>query len=293
MMALVGVALAVCVAVSAVSDQIRAGDLAAASGAFATLDPAMVAGWAPAPGVRRVFPVAELRRIAARLGALAVPDTDLCVERTVTPLDAARVLSALRSGLPEGEVELLEVSRAPAPEGELVFPANRWRRAPGGGYFWNGYVRYAGTKRFAVWAKVAIHARIPVVVATTDLKSGRPIEPAQIRVETRDDPLTSGLVRSVDEAVGKYPRRPIRAGIAISAQWLDRAPEVLRGDRVKVEVWSGAAHLELDARAEAAAALGQRVPVRNPDTQRRFFARVEGKARASVGAPEPHHEEKP
>ena len=59
--------------------------------------------------------------------------------------------------------------------------------------------------------------------------------------------------------------------------------EVRIGETVRVEVWNGAAHLKLEARAEASGALGQMIPVRNPDSQKRFLARVEGRSRVSVG----------
>lgn len=90
---------------------------------------------------------------------------------------------------------------------------------------------------------------------------------------------------SVEPAIGKCPRRLIRAGTTILPQWLEAAPAIVRGDAVTVEVQSGAAHLTLDGRAETSAALGQRITVRNLATRRRFFARVEEKGRVSVTAP--------
>lgn len=274
-------ALAACVAVPAGSDKIVAGDLAPRSPAFAEVEAAAFIGWAPAPGVRRIFSAAELRRTAARLGAAVIPDTALCVERATAPLERDRILSALQSQIPRGEIHLLDFSRSPAPEGELVFPRNGFHRSAGTSY-WNGYVRYAAGRRFAVWAKVAV--AVPAVVAAVDLAPGRPVEAAQLRVENRDELSSLG---AIEPAIGKCPRRLIRAGTAILPQWLGAAPEILRGDAVTVEAQSGAAHLTLDGRAETSAALGQRITVSNPQTQRRFYARVEGKGRVSVTAPGP------
>ena len=278
-------ALAACMVVPSGSDKIVAGDLAPRSPAFTEVDAAAFIGWAPAPGVRRIFSVAELRRTAARLGAAAIPDTALCVERPTAPLERHRILAALQSQIPRGEIRLLDFRRSPAPEGELVFQRNGLRRTAGTSY-WNGYVRYAAGRRFAVWAKVAL--ALPAVIAVVDLQPGRPIDAAQLRIENRDDLSALG---SVESAIGKCPRRLIRAGAAILAQWLVAAPAILRGDAVTVEVQSGAAHVTLDGRAETSAALGQRITVRNPETQKRFFARVEGKGRVSVTAP--GHEPKP
>jgi flagella basal body P-ring formation protein FlgA len=102
-------------------------------------------------------------------------------------------------------------------------------------------------------------------------------------METRNDLLTPAGIASLDQAVAKWPRRPIRAGQAVASEWLQAAPEIVRGDAVKVDIWSGGAHLELDARAESDGALGGRVAIRNPATQKRFFGQVEGKGRVSAG----------
>lgn len=283
--------LAACLAVSAASDHVRAGDLAEASPAFAALDPDTVIGWAPAPGVQRVFSAVDLRRVAARLGAPDEPQADLCVERKSAPLDPARLHAVLQSQAPETELTLVDYSRAAAPEGELVFSRTGLRRVPGGAYIWSGSVRYAGARRFFVWAKITARSKEPVVVAAADLKAGRPIEPGQLRLEARNELLDAAAMRSLGDAIGKCPRRAIRAGAVVAASWLGPAPEVSRGDTVKVDVWSGTAHLQMDARAEGAAARGEPVPVRNPATQKRFLARVDGQGRVSVGGssrrPEP------
>jgi len=57
---------------------------------------------------------------------------------------------------------------------------------------------------------------------------------------------------------------------------------VARGDTVRVAVRNGAAHLELDAKAEAAGVPGSLIPVRNLISNRRFRARVEGEGKVSV-----------
>ena len=58
-------ALAGCLAVASGSDQIRAGDVAPDFPEMAALAADLAIAPAPAPGVVRVFPPAELRRLAA------------------------------------------------------------------------------------------------------------------------------------------------------------------------------------------------------------------------------------
>ena len=275
------VVLAACLAVSATSDQVVARDLAASIPEFARVPPDTVVGWAPAPGVQRVFHAAELRRMGTRLGISAAPRTDVCVERPVAPLDPARVLAILRQQLPEARIELVEFSRQPAPAGDLEFPL-AGLRPQGDGGIWRGSVRYGGSHRFAVWVRVRVRLAAPLVIAAEDLKPGRTIEAAQVRVETREGFPRPGMLSSVESALGKRPRQAIRMGTPLCAASLEPAPDVSRGEDVTVEISSGAAHFELEARAERAASVGQRVAVRNPFSNQRFFARVVAKGRVSV-----------
>ena len=183
MMALSTLALATCLAVPAASDHVVARDLAPASAAFAGLPADTVLTWAPEPGVRRALGAAELRRLAARFGATPPPDADLCIERPAAPLDRERVQAFLQAQLPDARLEIAAISRQPAPEGTLVFPLESLRRGRAEAY-WSGYGRYAGNRRFPVWA--IVNLRGPVVVAAEDLSAGRPVEAAKVRVEMRD-----------------------------------------------------------------------------------------------------------
>jgi hypothetical protein len=59
-------------------------------------------------------------------------------------------------------------------------------------------------------------------------------------------------------------------------------PEVGRGDRVAVEVHSGAARLAFQGETESSGRAGDSVLVRNPENGRLFQARVEGKGKVLV-----------
>lgn len=280
---LIGLALAGCFAVGAGSDRITVRDFAAA---FPGLDGAVldtVVGFAPAPGVQRIFRAPELRRLSLSINAPAPADMELCIERPVARLEPARVLEAMRRQLPDADIEIMDYSRLPAPQGELDFPVSGLRQAPGGG-FWSGAVRYAGTRRFAVWARVKVLVPVSRVIVTADLQAGHPVAASQLRLEqTRDFPAAGAFVTSIEEAAGRVLRRPVSAGAALRSAWLDEFRDVARGDTVRVEVWSGRAHLELDGVAEGSGATGATIIVRNPDTKKRFSARVEGKGQVSVG----------
>jgi len=285
MMMLAAIAVVGCLAVSPGSDQILAGDLAAALPGLTVPAPGIPVALAPAPGVQRVFRVAELRRMAARYGWSGEPDGDICVERPVAPPDPDRFLAAMRKAMPDADITLLDYGRQPIPAGEIEFLASGLRTGSTDS-LWIGYVHYAATRRFAVWTRVRALVPLTRLIAAVDLEPGQAITPGQLRTETRREQTPSmPVLQSVDEAAGKWPRTAIHAGTAIRAAMLEIAKDVVRGDSVTVDATNGAAHLQLEGVAEGSGAVGETIPVLNPDSHRRFQARVEGKGRVSVAFP--------
>ena len=282
MMPLAALALTGCLAVRAGADRILAGDLAAALPGLTVPAPDVPLALAPEPGVQRIFRVPELRRLALGLGWPFVPDTDICIERPVWPPDPGQLLAAMRKAVPQAEITLLEYARQPLPAGEIEFPANGLR-AGAASALWTGYVHYAGTRRFVLWARVKALVAVSRWIAAVDLPPGKAISAEQVRAETRQEsPGAAPLWPAGGEAIGKWPRVLIRAGAAIRAEMLEPPREVARGETVTVDVRSGQAHLELPAQAEASGAVGETIRVLNPVSHKRFLARVEGKGRVSV-----------
>jgi flagella basal body P-ring formation protein FlgA len=271
-----------CLVVSAGADHILAGDLAAAIPGFTAPAPRDSVALAPAPGVQRVFRVPELRRLAQSLHWEIEPLTDICFERPASPPDPTKMLQAMQKSLPQAAIAILDYSRQPLPEGDLEFPASGLR--PGnGGAFWAGYVKYAEHRRFATWARVHCLVTVTRLIAVVDLPAGKPVTAEQVRAETRQEfPLTARFLQSSEEAVGKWPRMGIRPGTEIRLEMVEDSKQVACGETVVVDVRSGGAHLEFEARAEASGAVGETIPILNPQSNKRFVARVEGKGRVSV-----------
>jgi hypothetical protein len=67
----------------------------------------------------------------------------------------------------------------------------------------------------------------------------------------------------------KTARAPVRVG----------PPEIQRGDKVEVRVISGSVLLKFEAEAVSSAHVGESVIVMNPESGRRFVARVEDKGK--------------
>jgi flagella basal body P-ring formation protein FlgA len=283
MTTLASVALTACFAVGANSDRITTNDLAPAFPGIESAIPDQPVSLAPAPGVQRIFRMPELRRLAARLNITAEPKGEVCFERPLAPLDPARVLEAMRKQLPDTSIELLECSRLSAPEGALEFPLRGLHAMPSGG-LWSGAVQYGGGHRFSVWARVKVTAVAPRLIAVEDLKPGQAIDPTRVRVETREEfPAGNAYVTDIEQVAGKVLVRSVAAGTALRTEWLAAPKDVLRGDTVQVEVWSGSAHLKMPAVAEASGSKGQNIPLRNPESKKRFWATVVGKGQVSVG----------
>jgi flagella basal body P-ring formation protein FlgA len=280
-------ALAGCLAANAGSDRIVAGDLAPAFPAMAGLPADTPLGLAPAPGVARVFRLPELRMLAARFHLPAAPADEICVERPVSPLEPDRLLQAMQRTLPDARIELLDYSRLPAPQGEIEFPFAGLRAGPAGA-LWTGSIRFAGSRRFVIWARVKVLVKVRRVLAIGDLHPGKPIAPGQLLATEREEfPAAEAFAASAEEVAGKWPRLLIRAGSAIRFAQLEAAKAVARGDTVVVEVTNGAASLKLEAQAEGSGAAGETILIRNPTSQKRFRARVEAKGLVSVGVPAP------
>jgi flagella basal body P-ring formation protein FlgA len=275
-------ALAGCLAVGAGSDYVTAKDLSPAFPALTGVAPETVLAPAPVPGAPRIFRIPELGRMAARFHVTPAPEIDICVERPLVALDRPRILDAMNRQLPAARIDILDFSRQPAPPGPLEFPLSGLRQAASGGY-WYGFVPYGSNHRFAVWAKVKVVVAAARVVAAVELKAGRPIDAAQLRLETREEiPTADSYAAAVEEIAGHVARRTIASGAAIRLPWIEPARDILYGDTVLVEVTNGGAHLEFEARAQASGSAGQTIPVLNPVSKKRFPAQVEGKGKVSV-----------
>lgn len=288
MIILAAFALAGCLTVAGNSDSIRAADLAGAYPEMAALAPGTLIAPAPLPGFTRVFHAADLRRIAATYALSGIPSVDLCVRRAVAPLDQARLMEAMLREWPEARIEILDFTRQPAPEGMIRFPKSGLHTGPTGSpsALWTGWVEYGQKGRFAIWARVNIRVAVQRVIAVHDLQGGRAISSDDVRLVRLDESpgAAPAFAAALDRVIGKVARQAIRAGDALRQDQTEQPRAVSIGDAVKVTVRSGAAELQLDAVAEGSGAIGETVFVRNPDSHRRFRARVEGRGRVMVDA---------
>jgi flagella basal body P-ring formation protein FlgA len=280
-------AAAACVAVT--GGHLTTDDLRAASPAFRGIKPGVALGYAPMPGARRIFDAAELSRIAKTNGleGVEIPGP-VCFERETAPLEEAAARAAMLEalGAPDARVEIVSLTKFPAPKGKLVFP-KEWLAsppAPEAPSSWAGYVDYDGG-RFTVAARVRVATRVQRVVATADLAAGHALTEADVRVETTESfPKGAAAPDRVEAVVGRVLRRRIPAGSAIPENALEAAHDVDRGQRAAVEVRGNGALLKLEAEAETSGRVGDNVRMRNLSSGKVFQARIESKGKVVVEA---------
>jgi flagella basal body P-ring formation protein FlgA len=270
-------AIGVCLPVE--GDRIVIADLVAAIPEFAQSDAKESIGFAPAPGSQRRYSVGELSRLAARKGVTAAIEP-VCFERKLEALTKERVMTALRESLPAGaEFELIEFGPGQVTNGNLEFPRSGLARAPAASprdpMIWRGRAKYGAAQSIPVWAKVRAWKSSPAVVAVEDLSVGKPIQAAQIRLESTDsDPFSDMPAISTEQIVGMTPRRPLRAGKIVPQSALDAPLEVTRGDTVGAEARRGATLLKFEVKAEVSGRIGETIPVRNVENGKTLRARV-------------------
>jgi len=274
-------------------DRIYARDVAAAIPAFSNVAADFALGYTPAPGMQRIFKGDALEKLARNQGVTAemleaVPD--VCFERAMATLTAADILAAMRSAWNAGNdvrMELRSFSPQIAPQGEVVFPRTGLQLPAASDsqaeVVWRGYVIYGNNRRFGISARARITTTTTRVVAVSNLSTGEAVREDQVRLESFDTfALDDRPARHLDEVVGYVPRTLIRSGATILRSQLGRAPEVARGDMVKVDVTAGAAHLLLEGRAQTDGVTGKTILVKNLASGKDFRARVTGKGKVSV-----------
>jgi len=264
-------------------------DLAAADSSFAGLAPDLSLGYAPSPGLQRIFRTAELARIARAHGLVAGTFNEICFEWPLAVLEPERMISVMRRnpGLEKAQIDVLEYDRHPAPRGELMFPPTGLVSIPSGdskaGVVWRGYVQYAPNQRFAIWARVKIAVTQKRIVANRALRAGEPILSGDLRVEEYQGFSFHGAgATQLDDVVSQTPRRAIREGDVILSNLLEPAKDVKRGDSVEVTVAENNLLFHVDGQAETAGRRGETILVRNLTSGKKFQAKVDAPGRVSV-----------
>ena len=135
-----------------------------------------------------------------------------------------------------------------------------------------------GTPRRSVqWWSLKAYA--PVVVARRALRAGEAVRPADIALEERDIAGSGGALLDADPGLAEARWRATRfvqPGAALRRSDLEPAPEVLRGQQVRVSVVSGSFTIETTGVAREEGRLGAVIGVVRPGEAQPYFAEVTG-----------------
>jgi flagella basal body P-ring formation protein FlgA len=259
-------------------DWITGGDLAAAAPALAAWPAALKVGYAPVPGLERVFHPDELRRLALSNG---LPDPkltgNLCSAWPVKPLLPEQLIGAMEKALAgrAPQIELVTRNLAAAPEGEVVFPVAGLSAYSENPAIWRGYVLYAGTRRFQTWASVRVRVKEIHLKAQGAIHSGERLSIGQWRAESyAGPPLREEILSDGASVEGLVARRDFMDGAPLLAGYFETPKAVERGDTVVVVAGVGAARIEAPGVALNAGRCGDVIGIRNPTSNRTFKARI-------------------
>lgn len=270
------------------TEKVVAHDVAASIPAFAQLPEDFLLGYVSATGTPHTFRGADLEKIAKNRGLELHDLPDVCIARRTFLPQPGQLRDAMLAalGITGAKIEIVTSSQHLAPSGELVFPRAGLQlpAPPATDVIWRGYVMYGDNLKFPVWAKARITASMTRVVAVTDLQPGKPIQADQVRLEScEDSPLDEVTARNLDEVIGFLPKSSLRATAPIRRTQIERPADIKLGDVIRVDVFAGAAHLMLEARAETTGSKGSTILVKNISSGKSFPALVTGKDQAMVG----------
>ncbi len=132
-------------------------------------------------------------------------------------------------------------------------------------------------------ARVEARARVPVVTLTHGLRRGEPVRPDVVRLELADwRPGATFLPPVTKLFEGRVAARTLGTGVPLKEGDLERPALVERNRPVIVTARSGGFEIRTAGRALEEGRAGDVVNVENPETQRRYLARVVGFARVEA-----------
>lgn len=278
-----------CVAIE--GDQILGRDLANAAPAFSSLNPDLYFSYAPAVGKQRTISRPELANWALSNGIQYAAHGPLCFERSAYNLTGADAAAKIRQAFgPRAEqvqVDVLDVCKCNLPPGKLEFSL-RGVTAPPVGHpetpvLWRGQLVSKSGMPYPVWARVRVLSNITLVRAKENIRSQQIIQANQIeQVSATESPIRFPGAQDALTYIGKLATRSIPEGSYLDPQFIRVPPAVARGAVVRVDVIDGSTRLQLEARAETAGNMGDRITLTNPSGMRRFQATVSGPGHVQI-----------
>ncbi len=139
----------------------------------------------------------------------------------------------------------------------------------------NLQVSCGGPARWTLYIPVDVAIHRPVVVATRPVPRGQPVSNADLGLREMDVARLAGeYFTALEQVVGMEARRPLTPDTVVLATSLDAPLMIRRGESVTVTLERDGLVVRSTGRAESDGRRGQRIPVRNPVSQRTVDAWV-------------------
>ena len=147
----------------------------------------------------------------------------------------------------------------------------------------NARVSCGAPEPWSIYVPLEIRVFRDVVLATRPLSRGEVIADPDVTLEERDILASNNpLLLSLDDAIGRQVRRTIGANAPISANAIEMPLLVRRGDRISLSTRAGSITVTAGAEALGDGRSGQRIRVRNLQSERVVDATVTGPGAAEV-----------
>ncbi|WP_189387308.1 flagellar basal body P-ring formation chaperone FlgA [Bacterioplanes sanyensis] len=122
---------------------------------------------------------------------------------------------------------------------------------------------------------IQLHHMADLVVLARPVASDQILTSDDVRLARLDTgEQTKGYYRNLDKVIGKQVKRSLRPGTVLSADMLEQPNLVERRQRVRIQVIRPGIQVEMPGEAMASGHLGERIRVRNLQSQRIIQATV-------------------
>jgi flagella basal body P-ring formation protein FlgA len=278
-----------CIAVE--GDRILGRDLVSVDAAFSAVNPDLYFSYSPAVGKQRIVSATELSGWASSNRLAFKAHGPVCFERTAYALTAADAAAKIQQTFGQMfqsiKVDVVEVCKCNVPPGTLEFPLTGAAPPPLGHpetpVMWRGQLVSRDGMRYPIWARARILVQMSLVRAKENIRAHQVIEANQVdTVSVTESPLRFAGRQNASAYIGKLAARSLPEGSYLDSRSVRMPSDVMRGEVVKVDVIDGATHLQLEARAESAGNIGDKITLINPSGFRRFQAVISGPGHAHI-----------
>jgi flagella basal body P-ring formation protein FlgA len=207
------------------------------------------------------------------------------------PVDRDAALAAMKRALalrPEtstANIEIVDVSHFPVPDGEMEFD---WKglTPPSTGQTvarWRGVIHHDVDHSYSIWAMVRITVPCRRVIAVQNIRPEIPIAASDLQEEAYEGFPSDACNSGIGAVTGKVATRIISANSPILPMMLASPASVVKGEPATALYRDGAVQLSLPVIPEKSGRIGELIPVQNPVTHKTLLAQVVGEGKVLIG----------